>query len=151
MTDDTIAIRLMKASDFEAVVGLDQKIVKESRAPYYEMKFDKLFASKEFVPTSLVAEDADGKLLGFVMGELYIGEYGISRAGATLDTIAVDPGCRAQGVGRRLIDEFVAHLKHLGVQRLNTLVDVNDKDLIAFFNANDFSPAKSVVSLERTL
>ena len=28
------------------------------------------------------------------MGELYMGEYGISQEGATLDTIGVDPNCQ---------------------------------------------------------
>jgi hypothetical protein len=50
-----------------------------------------------------------------------------------------------------LINEFIDHLKDLGVKKINTLVDRNDTKLIQFFNANQFSPAKSVISLERNL
>lgn len=151
MNGRTIKIRLMTHDDFDAVVEIDEKVLKASRLKYYEMKFDKLFKSKEFLPTSLVAELEDGTVVGFVMGELYMGEYGISQEGATLDTIGVDPKYRQKGIGERLIDEFVDHLKKLGVKNINTLVDIDDSKLIHFFRANQFSPAKNIIYLERRL
>lgn len=144
-------IRLMKGDDFDAVVEIDSKVLNISRLEYYEMKFDKLFQSKEFVPTSMVAEAEDGKVVGFVMGELYVGEYGISRDGATIDTIGVDPRYHKKGIGKQLMGEFIAHLRDLGVKRINTLVDRNDAELIKFFQSNEFDPSKSMISLERSL
>jgi len=146
-----ISIRLMSETDFDAVVEIDKRIVKASRDAYYEMKFDKLFKSKEFIPTSLVAEIEDGKVVGFIIGELYMGEYGISRDGATLDTIGVDPDYRYNGIGEQLISEFFYHLRDLGVKKVNTLVDKDDARLIQFFKANKFSPSKNVINLERSL
>jgi len=140
----------MTNDDLDAVVGLDEKILKTSRLQYYEMKFDKLFRSKEFLPTSLVAELEDGTLVGFVMGELYMGEYGISEVGATIDTIGVDPDYRREGIGKQLIDKFIDHLRDLGVKKINTLVDKNDPKLIQFFSANQFSPAQNIINLERS-
>ena len=151
MNESAIVIRLMQADDFDAVVGIDEKVLKLSRLDYYEMKFDKLFKSKEFLPTSLVAEKEDGTVVGFVMGELYMGEYGISQDGATLDTIGVDPDYRHKGIGEKLINEFINHLRNLGVKKINTLVDRNDSKLIHFFSANQFNPAKSIINLERSL
>ena len=150
MTESTIKIRLMKTDDFDAVVGIDERVLKTPRPDYYEKKFDKLFNSKDFLPTSLVAEENDGTVVGFVMGELYMGEYGIFQEEATLDTIGVDPDHRNRGIGKQLIDEFLDHLKRLGVQKLHTLVDWNDTKLIHFFSANEFSPSKSI-NLERNL
>ena len=151
MNGSAIKIRLMKADDFDAVVGIDEKVLKVSRLGYYEMKFDKLFKSKEFLPTSLVAEQKDGTVVGFVMGELYMGEYGISQDGATIDTIGVDPDYQKKGIGEQLMNEFMDHLRDLGVKKVNTLVDRNDTKLINFFDANQFSPAKSIINLERSL
>ncbi len=151
MNGNTITIRLMKADDFDAVVGIDEKVFKASRAEYYELKFDKLFKSKEYLPTSLVAEEKDGMVVGFVIGELYMGEYGISNEGATLDTIGVDPKNQHQGVGERLINEFLDHLRDLGVQKINTLVDRNDSKLMHFFSANQFGPSKTIINLERSI
>ena len=149
MNENTINIRLMKAEDFDAVVGIDEKVLKASRPEYYEMKFEKLFKSSDYLPTSLVAEEKDGTVVGFVMGVLYMGEYGIFREEATLDTIGVDPSYQHRGIGNQLIDEFMDHLKRLGVQKMSTLVDWNDSKLIHFFSANQFSPSKSI-NLERS-
>ena len=151
MNTSPIKIRLMTVNDFDAVVEIDDKILQASRLEYYEMKFDKLFKSKEFLPTSLVAEIEDGKVVGFVMAELYMGEYGISQDGATLDTIGVDPDYRHQRIGELLISEIFDHLRNLGVKKINTLVDKNDSRLIQFFMANKFNPSKNIINLERIL
>ena len=146
----TLKIRLMKADDFDAVIRIDEKVLKASRPEYYELKFEKLFKSKDYLPTSLVAEDEDGTVLGFVMGELYMGEYGIFQEEATLDTIGVDPDYQHKGIGGQLINEFMEHLKSLGVKKINTLVDWNDSKLIHFFSTNQFGPSQTI-NLERSI
>jgi predicted N-acetyltransferase YhbS len=140
----------MKTDDFDAVVAIDEKVFKASRPEYYELKFEKLFKSKDYLPTSLVAEEADGTVVGFVMGELYMGEYGIFQEEARLDSIGVDPSYQKKGIGEQLINEFMDHLRQIGVQKVNTLVDWNDSKLIQFFSANQFSPS-STINLERSL
>jgi ribosomal protein S18 acetylase RimI-like enzyme len=150
MNESSIKIRLMKADDFDAVVEIDGKVLQAPRPEYYEMKFEKLFKSKDYLPASLVAEEADGTVVGFVMGEIYMGEYGIFQEEATLDTIGVDPEYQHKGIGEQLIKEFMDHLRKVGVQKINTLVDWNDTKLIRFFSANQFSPSKTI-NLERRL
>ena len=150
MNASNIKIRLMKADDFDAVVGIDEKVLKAARPDYYEMRFEKLFQSKDYVPASLVAEDEDGTVVGFIMGELFLGEYGIFQEQATLDTIGVDPDCQQKGIGRQLMKEFMDHLRELGVQKIHTLVDWNDSKLVEFFRANKFSPSQTI-NLERSL
>ena len=150
MSSITIKIRLMKADDFDAVVGIDKKVFNTSRLEYYQLKFDKLIKSKEYVLTSLVAEEKDGKIVGFIMGELYIGEYGISQEQATLDTIGVDPEYQHKGIGKQLVNEFVDHLRRLGVSKLITLVNWDDSQLTHFFSENQFVPSKTI-NLERII
>ena len=150
MNDNTVKIRLMKAEDYDAVVGIDAKVLKSSRPEYYNVKFEKLFQTKDYLPASLVAEEEDGTVVGFVMGEIYMGEYGIFQEEATLDTIGVDPDCRQKGIGRQLINEFMAHLRKLGVKKISTRVAWNDSKLIHFFSTNQFGPSKTIY-LERTV
>jgi len=97
-----------------------------------------------------VAEKEDGTVVGFVMGEIFMGEYGIFQEEATLDTIGVDPSYQHKGIGEQLLNEFVDHLRKVGVQKINTLVDWNDSKLIHFFSVNQFSPSKTI-NLERSL
>ena len=150
MNKSTIKIRLMRADDFAAVVRIDEKVLKASRSEYYKLKFETAVQSSDHLPTSLVAEEKDGTVVGFVIGELYIGEYGITHEKATLDTIGVDPDYQHKGIGEQLINEFMDHLRTLGVQKIDTLVDGNDSKLIHFFSANQFSPSKTI-NLDRSL
>jgi ribosomal protein S18 acetylase RimI-like enzyme len=140
----------MRPEDFDAVVAIDEKVLKAPRPEYYERKFEKLFESQDYIPGSLVAELEDGRVVGFVMGEIYLGEYGIFQEEATLDTIGVDPEFQHSGVGRQLIDDFIDHLRDVGVKKVHTLVGLDDTRLISFFNANRFSPSKTI-NLERAL
>ena len=150
MDNGTIKIRLMRENDFDAVVAIDEKVLGTARPEYYELKFEKLFKSRDYLPTSLVAEKEDGTVVGFVMGELYMGEYGIFQEEARLDTIGVDPDQQHKGIGEQLINEFMDHLRQIGVRKISTLVDWNDSRLIHFFSANRFVPSQTI-NLERTL
>jgi ribosomal protein S18 acetylase RimI-like enzyme len=102
------------------------------------------------LPISLVAEDENGKVVGFVMGETYMGEYGIFQEEATLDTIGVDPDYQHQGVGELLINEFIDHLRQIGIKKINTLVSWNNSQLVQFFSTNQFVPSRTI-NLERNI
>jgi predicted N-acetyltransferase YhbS len=149
MSKTTYNIRLMKTDDFSAVVRIDEKVTKACRSEYYKLKFEELVQSTDRVPTSLVAEQGDGTVVGFIMGELLIGEFGISQE-ATLDTIIVDPDSRNRGIGEQLIREYIDHVRKLGARKVNTLVDSNDAKLMNVFIANQFTPSKTIC-LERSL
>jgi predicted N-acetyltransferase YhbS len=148
MNKSTINVRLMKSNDFAAIVRIDEKVLKSSRPDYYRLKFEELVQSTDRLPTSLVAEE-DGTVVGFVMGAVYIGEYGISKVG-TLDTIGVDPDYQHKGIGQLLVNEFLDHLKALGVGKIHTLVDSSDSKMMHFFTANQFGPS-TTVNLELSL
>jgi ribosomal protein S18 acetylase RimI-like enzyme len=139
----------MEVYDFNAVVRIDEKVFKASRSDYIRMKFEALVQSPDHLPTSLVAEKDDGTVVGFVMGQLYIGDYGIADDKATLDTIGVDPDYQHKGIGQQLINEFIDHLRSLRIQKVDTLVDANT-ELMNFFSANGFIPSKTI-NMERSL
>ena len=149
MTDDTITTRLMTENDLEAILKIDEKILHTSRLEYYQLKFERLFSSSDYLPTSFVAKD-NGAVVGFLMGELYIGQFGIFQEVASMDTIGIDPAYQHRGIGKKLMDEFIDHLRQIGVNKINTLVDWNDAQLIHFFSANQFSPSRTI-NLERNI
>ena len=140
MDGSTISIRLMKPDDFAAVVKIDGKELKTPRPDYYRLKFEELVQSTDRLPTSLVAIREDGTVVGFVMGVLFIGEYGISNE-ATLDTIGVDPDYRDWGIGRALISQLLVNLMTLRVEQIRTEIDWRDRDLLAFLDHCGFRPA----------
>ncbi len=125
------------------MVEIDEKVFNHARQDYYETKFARALDEKGRLVLSLVAE-VEGKVTGFVMCELFVGEYGIPATTATLDTIGIHPDSQGKGVGKRLMEEFIAHLRKAGVQKINTLVDWNDWQLIRFFSGSGFAPAKTI-------
>ena len=151
MNKNNIKIRLMEYEDLKAVVGIDEQSLTVSRLEYYEQKFELLFKSGEYLPTSFVAQDENETVVGFIMGKLYIGEYGISGEGAAVDAVGVDPDYQRQGIGKKLMNEFVYHLRQLGVKKINTLVDKNDTRMTLYFKENQFSPSKAIINLERSI
>jgi ribosomal protein S18 acetylase RimI-like enzyme len=138
-----VKVRPLNQNDFKAVVVIDEKVFSHARPEYYETKFARALDEKNRIPLSMVAE-VEGKVVGFVMCELFIGEYGIPVTTATLDTIGIDPDFQGQGIARQLMDELIGHLRKAGVQKINALVDWNDWQLIRFFSASGFGPAKTI-------
>ena len=136
-------IRPLHRDDFDAVVEIDTHVYRHERPEYYEAKFSRALNEKNRMVTSLVTV-IEGKVVGFVMSELFVGEYGIPDTAATLDTIGIHPDYQRKGVGKQLMEEFVNHLRKAGVDKLNTLFDWNDWELIRFFNANGFVPSRVI-------
>lgn len=151
MKTNTITIRLMKNEDFDAVVEIDTKVLGTARPDYYVKKFQRLIKSNDCIETSLVAEDENQKIVGFIMGELILGDFGICNDDATLDTMGVDPEFQRQGIGKKLMDDFVLHMKQLEVRKLLTLVDKTDSRLMGFYSSNHFNPSKTFINMERTI
>jgi ribosomal protein S18 acetylase RimI-like enzyme len=83
-------------------------------------------------------------VVGFVMCELFIGEYGIPVTTAALDTIGIDPDFQGRGIARQLMDKLIMHLRKIGVQKINALAEWNDWQLIRFFSAIGFAPAETI-------
>lgn len=136
-------MRVMKRDDLDAVVAIDEMVSKQERRQYYERKLESVTSNPYNINTSLVAE-ADGKVVGFVMGDVYFGEYGIPETSATIDTIGVHPGFQNRGVAHDLMDQFLTNMKAVGVRRIYTLVNWDDFSLERFFASHKFQPSKRV-------
>jgi len=142
-------IRPLKREDFDSVVEIDTRVFKQARPDYYEMKFAKALDEKDRLVSSLVAV-VYGKVVGFVMSELFVGEFGIPGTDAFLDTLGVHPDFQRNGIGKQLMEEFIGHLKKAGVKKLNTLVSWNDWQLNNFLDDSGFEPSK-MINLELNL
>ena len=131
-------MRLMKRDDLDAVVAIDTLVSKQERR-----QIDSIVTNSNNINTSLVAE-VDGKIVGFMMGDVYFGEYGIPETSATIDTIGVHPDFQNRGVAHDLMDQFLTNMKAVGVKRIYTLVNWNDFTLERFFANHKFQPSKRV-------
>jgi ribosomal protein S18 acetylase RimI-like enzyme len=142
-------VRPMTHADKKAVLEIDRSVSGKARAGYIEAKFFRATEDKEQLLNSLVVEH-EGRVVGFVMGEIYLGEFGIPNDTAAIDTIGVHPEFQRSGIAHMLLDEYKSHARKAGVKRLHTLVEWNDWKLIHFFDSMGFSPARTL-SLEAPL
>ncbi len=139
-------MRVMKREDIDAVVAIDTQVTKQQRREYYARKVEGVVNNPHNINTSLVAE-LDGKIVGFIMGDVYFGEFGIPETSATIDTLGVDPAYQNRGVAHDLMDQFLTNMKAVGVQKVYTLVNWDNFALEKFFSRHKFVPSKRI-SLE---
>ncbi len=146
---DKLVIRPLSNADKDAILQIDKAVSGKERASYIEGKFFRATEDKGHLLNSLVAE-YEGQVVGFIMGEIYLGEFGIPADTAAIDTIGVHPEYQRKGIAHLLLNEYKGHARAAGVNRLHTLVDWNDWQLIHFFDSAGFSPARKL-SLETSI
>ncbi|HEM62099.1 MAG TPA: GNAT family N-acetyltransferase [Chloroflexi bacterium] len=141
---EDVEIRVMRESDLGPVTDIDYKVFGQRRPDYYERKIAEVLDEESGrLVTSLVAE-VEGKVAGFIMGSVYLGEFGIPESIAYIDTIGVDPAYQRQGVAGYLLDEFKSTVGKAGVRKVHTLVNWADTDLLSFFADEGFVAANTL-------
>jgi len=134
---DKLAIRIMKEHDLDAIVDIDTKVLGEPRRDYWITKIIKQAESRPH-DASLVSE-IDGKVTGFILGEVSGWEFKVPNNIGWIDTIGIDPDYQNRGIAKELANALVVNLKGHGVDTIYTLVNWNDWDLLQFFHAMGFT------------
>jgi len=147
--DEKFEIRVMRRGDLQAIIGIDEGVTGEVRNDYYERKVTTMLDMTGSIATSLVAE-YDGKVIGFIMGNIFTGEVGIRQTTASLDTIGIDPEYKGHRIATLLLEEYMANVKAAGVNSIQTLVDWNDDVLLRFFGKSGFKPSQTL-NLEKRI
>lgn len=136
---EKVVVRAMRESDLDAVVKIDAASSGRSRPKYFEMMIEKT-VKQAGLQISMIAE-VDGRVVGFGLGTLFYGAYGIMEPSASIEAIGVDPRSRRQHVAQALMRQLRMQLRALGVTTLRTEVAWGDFDLMAFFRKEGFAPA----------
>lgn len=145
---DTVLVRSLRQEDASRLVRMDLAITGRNRSAWYEGKLKRALADSD-VNISLGAE-ADGCLVGAVLGSLQYGEFGVPEPVAVIDTILVDRGFQHRGVATEILDQLAKNLKALGIERLRTEIAWDEHALAGFLGSKGFAPAPRLV-LERDL
>jgi ribosomal protein S18 acetylase RimI-like enzyme len=124
----------------DAIIEIDTKVLGRSRPEYRRAKVEP--AEKRSL-ASLAAE-ADGKVVGFVMGDAGGWEYGVPESVGWIDTIGVPPSFQKKGVARQLMTEMIGHLRKVGVHKIYTLVEWRSWDLLKFFDSMGFNKGRTI-------
>jgi ribosomal protein S18 acetylase RimI-like enzyme len=142
-----VNIRPVTELDIEAICKIDEKITGMYRPDVWEDRV--MYYIRRDPDSSQVAED-DGKVIGFMLGEVRGGEFGLEEPTGWVEFFGVDPRAREKGVGRSLIEALLARFKSKGAQVARTMVRAQDEDIDAFIRRSGFTPAP-VMALEKRL
>lgn len=143
-----IIIRPLRKQDLEDIVKIDYAITGKDRMEYYKRKLEEIFSTGK-LSCSLIAE-IDDKVVGFLIGQVFEGEFGIPGDSAYIDTLGISPEYHKLGIGSRLMEQFITNMKGVSVKKIYTFVDFGDLRLIKFFSAQGFVPSRRI-SLELEL
>ncbi len=92
---------------------------------------------QHFCATSWIAEDAEGRTVGFLVG--FISPDRPDEA--YIHMVATNPNHRRAGLGRRLYEQFFADARARGVRRVTAVTWPGNRVSVGFHRAMGFVPA----------
>jgi ribosomal protein S18 acetylase RimI-like enzyme len=133
-----LRIRPLDELDLEGIGAIDEKIGGRNRPEVWERRVG--YYLRRDPDASLVAE-ADGRVVGFMFGEVRSGEFGLDEPTGWIEVLGVDPDFRGRAVGRRMAEAMLAYFRAQGAEQVRTFIDEDRDDIRRFFAALGFEPA----------
>ena len=133
----SVTVRALDLGDLAAIVRIDAVQTGEHKPSYWKRIFKEFLDSGAHARVGLAAE-SDGKVIGFLFGDVRAFEFGSEPCGWILE-IGVDPGFTRAGVASALLGEGCDRLRRTGVTVIRTLVRRNNVPVLTFFRTNGFA------------
>lgn len=143
---DEVKIRQLEDTDLGDIVALDETISGRYRPDVWEDRLNYYFRRD---PEACVVADLDGKVVGFMLGELRGGEFGLEEETGWIEVLGVDPRMRGKSIGRRLTEAMLDHFRSSGAHSVRTLVEEGMGGIGEFFSALGFSRSPIVAFAKR--
>ena len=131
-------VRPLDELDISAIVRIDERISGVYRPDIWEQRVG--FYLRRDPGASQVAE-TDGKVVGFMLGDLRAGEFGLEEPSGWIERFGIDPDQRGKDLGRLMFAAMVAHFKAGGARTVRTLVDRKDASVAGFLRAVGLTPS----------
>ena len=155
-TFSDMTIRPLTIEDLETILHIESRIEEEAAGPLHQYGRERLTHLEETARYRIehgqpcLGAEINGKLLGFILGEVRSWEFGSGEKTGWIDVLGVDPEFWGLGVGRRLGEALLEKFKEQGVVRVRTLVDSYSGELISYFRALGFQ-ILNMLPLEKQL
>lgn len=137
-SETTTQIRQLEDTDIGGITALDEKIGGEYRPEVWERRIG-YYLRRD--PEALQVAESGGKLVGFMLGEVRSGEFGLEEPTGWIEVMGVDPELRGQAIGRRLAERMLTYFQRQGATSVRTLVDETATEIAGFFDSLGFEPA----------
>ncbi len=145
---DRVEVSTLNMDDLDAVVRIDAKHTGRPRSEFLSKRLEAALRDSG-IAVALKAE-VDGGMVGFLLGAVHYGEFGMPEPAAVLDVIGVHPDFEGQHVGAALMAQLEMQLRALGIESVRTEVEWTQLEMLAFLQHRGFQPAARIC-LEKKL
>jgi ribosomal protein S18 acetylase RimI-like enzyme len=137
MVETAAALRIRPADELDigAIVDIDERIGGRYRPEVWERRIG-YYLRRD--PESSVVAEVDGRVVGFMLGEVRSGEFGLEEPTGWIEVLGVDPGHRGRAIGRRMAEAMLDHFREQGAKSVRTLVDEEMSEISGFFSSLGF-------------
>lgn len=140
-----IDVRPARATDREAIIRIDE-LCTGARKEGWWRGLVVTYGSEEgeeartLHPEMFQVAESDGKVVGFIVGDVQSWQFGIERAGR-ITAIGIDPENRLQGIASRLLRSLLDTFRRMNLGQVLCLTTPGD-DLDAFFRSAGFEDSQ---------
>ena len=135
-----VRIRPVEELDIEEIAAIDERIGGTYRPDVWERRI--FYYIRRDPEASVVAEStADRRVVGFMLGEVRAGDFGMEEPTGWVEVLGVDPDYRGRAVGRQLAEAMWSHFRERGASTVRTLVGEEMSEIEGFFRSLGFGDA----------
>ena len=138
-SDDDVTIRSLTELDIEAISRIDEKVSGLYRPDDWETRVG-YYLRRD--PEAQQVAEIKGEVVGFMLGEVRSGEFGLEEPTGWIEVLGVDQDQRRKSIGRHLAEAILEAFKERGAKTVRTLVDPEMSGLGGFFESLGFETAR---------
>jgi ribosomal protein S18 acetylase RimI-like enzyme len=135
--ENAITVRPLSELDLDDIGRIAEQTRKQYQPELWE---DRVTYYLRRDPEGSVVAEIDGRVVGFMLGDVRSGEFGIEAPSGWIEVIGVDPESGGKGVGRALAEAMLASYRARGVRAVRTMVEASMPEVERFFAALGFEP-----------
>lgn len=135
-----VSMRKLDKNDLHTSVDIEERVSGIARPSYWAKRIE-LSETTQPHWTSIVAE-IENRVVGFLVGGSSELKFGLPEPVAWIHIVGIDPVYQARGVGRALVEEFMAWADYHGVKTIFTLIGNNNREMERFFSHVGFVQGK---------
>ena len=128
-----VAVRPLRRGDLNQIIAIDARVTGLEKRRYW-LSLYRRYGSGTANRQQFLVADADGSVIGFVIGEVRDWEFGSPPCGWVF-AIDVRPDFRLAGVGTRLLEAICASFRRAGIRKVRTLLARENTLILSFFRS----------------
>jgi len=131
-------VRPLDELDIGSIVRIDERITGTYRPEFWEQRVG--YYLRRDPESSRVAE-IDSKVVGFMLGDVRAGEFGLEEPSGWIERFGIDPDYRGRDLGKQMFDAIVAHFREQGATTVRTMANAKETGVAGFLQKLGFEPS----------